>query len=177
MRPNKCERLLRRVNAVRSGHSSETMIKKNAKQARLKKRLGKFLKIPRMILLIRNNSNSFFTLLLLLLSPLSLSQTFEFIEVAGRPSGEYFKDVAVGDVYNDGDLDIWGVKLQDPDALTDIGDSIFINQLIETGTMTFVRKNNAFPNPIQTKRTYDSEFADVNNDGNLDLVRSDEFDV
>jgi hypothetical protein len=43
--------------------------------------------------------------------------------------------------------------------------------------MTFVRKNNAFPNPIQTKRTYDGEFADVNNDGNLDLVRSDEFDV
>ncbi len=102
---------------------------------------------------------------------------------AGVETGEYFKDVALGDVDNDGDLDLWGVKLQyevgGVEALRPIGDGIFINNFnpASPGVLNFTLKTDAFPNPIQTKRTYDGEFGDIDRDGNLDLIRPDEGEI
>lgn len=102
---------------------------------------------------------------------------------AGVETGRYFKDVALGDVDNDGDLDIWGVKLQhEPETLRAIGDCIFINQFDSSSPtlidfQLFDEPGGPFPNPIDTKRTYDGEFGDIDKDGNLDLVRPDQGEI
>lgn len=59
--------------------------------------------------------------------------TFERNESGGVP--RYFKDVAVGDVDNDGDLDIWGVKLQEVEDYLDNAGVLFINQFMQNGTL------------------------------------------
>lgn len=116
-------------------------------------------------------------ILILLASTLSVAQTLVFHQNRDGGAPRYFKDVALGDVDNDGDLDIWGVKLQATEAYADNGDVLFINQFVPSGVLNFVAKTDAFPNPFLTKRTYDGEFADINKDGNLDMVRPDQREV
>lgn len=112
-------------------------------------------------------------LLLAISTPWAMAGTLEFEDNYSGGVPRYFKDVAVGDVNNDGLLDIWGVKLQETENNLPNGDVVFINQ----GNLDFTIKANALPNKFTTKRTYDGEFADMNKDGNLDMVRPDQREV
>jgi len=96
--------------------------------------------------------------------------------------GTYHKDVVVGDVNNDGLLDLYMPQLQFSGNST-ITDHIYLNNGIGftgginnlTNDFTFEPTNIAFPNATQimTDRGYDGELVDLDSDGNLDIIRPD----
>ncbi|GEM_PF-6492050 len=108
-------------------------------------------------------------------SNMSAQTWFEYqgyLTPTGQPAEAYFKDVVLGDVDNDGDLDILAPQKQ---QVANVFKSNIDHLYINNGNLSFTLKpiNEAFPTPFDTRQCYDAEFVDLDNDGNLDIVRPD----
>lgn len=90
------------------------------------------------------------------------------IENATTNGGSYYLDL--GDFDGDGDLDAV-VGYTNPAGQTNI--EIFYNQLIESGTMTVSWIKDTVSVDTANSYLFDLSFADVNNDGALDVVKVD----
>jgi hypothetical protein len=86
-------------------------------------------------------------------------------------TGRHIKDVEFGDLDGDGDVDVFDSSSPSPWGVC--GGSYFPDRLlVNDGTG---RHSELLTPGFLSSRSYDADFADVNNDGLLDLVRSDRY--
>jgi hypothetical protein len=85
--------------------------------------------------------------------------------------------LAGADFDDDGDLDVYSTNITDPSGLLggSLYNALFVNQLTETGTLTFSEQAND-RGVENTFWGWGTEFVDVENDGDVDIVAVTGFD-